>query len=117
MTSKKQRTIIAEYSGYKPDPETRLWYGLGNGIVGGFNTTKQRIEPLPDYCGDLNATAEVEKLFSSQQLLMYDKWLKLSNSDSARTCDFEVHLDDFTWSRTASQKAKAIIQTLTLWEE
>ena len=67
---------------------------------------------FPDYVQDLNAVHEVENKLPHSKLYDYDLHLRMANASSARTCDFEAHLDDYAWSRTARQRTIALILTL-----
>lgn len=66
----------------------------------------------PDYCRELNTCAAVEGRLPPTKLYDYDLHLRMANASSARTSDFEAHLDDYVWSRTARQRTIALILTL-----
>lgn len=65
----------------------------------------------PAYSTSLDVMAKVWQTLTATELVTYDGHLKMANSGSARTQDFEVHLDDYTWSRSATQHAIAFILT------
>lgn len=125
MTPEQQRIKIAQACDYRPDPDTGLWYMLGDTHLAGFNGKAQRIEPLPDYLNDLNAMAEAEKHLSMLQEDKYSKWLWVVVTDTPipSTDPWDVVKDrDYPTfcidtanafrSATAAQRAKAFLLTL-----
>ena len=65
----------------------------------------------PAYSTSLDVIAKVWQTLTSIELVSYDGHLKMVDGFSARTQDFEAHLDDYTWSRSAVQHAIAFILT------
>jgi len=62
---------------------------------------------LPDYCNDLNAMHEVEKVLGEVQSIKsceYDDWLQSTIEH------------DQKWRATARQRAEAFLKTLGKWE-
>lgn len=60
---------------------------------------------IPDYCNDLNAMHEAEKIIEEEQLVgLYNEWLLMDSS-----CEPIL--------ATARQRAEAFLQTLDKWEE
>lgn len=112
MNKKEQGFAIAEFCGYKPDPETNLWYGLGEDIIAGFNTHKQRIEPLPDYLGDLNAIQKAIKRIAATERYKFQNWLSIIVGRAHR-------MAEPTWlfiTAEPEQLAEALLRTLNLWK-
>lgn len=61
-------------------------------------------EPCPNYCGDLNAMHEAEKVFDCPEL--YD-------GNLIKVCGGVQYM----WHATARQRAEAFLRTLGKWEE
>jgi len=119
MTPENQRIAIARVCGYLPDPETGLWYRLGDEDKAGFNVVVQRIERLPDYLNDLNTMHEAEKVLMADQQDSYQNGLgnlvqgkpfEEYNHWSNVGCAFVAHA-------CALQRAEAFLKTLALWTE
>ena len=72
----------------------------------GWHDVKGR-EGLPDYCNDLNAMHEAEKI-----LFTTNNW---------DACTYETTLQKETtswaWHSTAKQRAEAFLKTIGKWEE
>jgi hypothetical protein len=93
MTNHKINVAIAEACGWTPDNR-----GLGWLSPHGYYA------PEPDYCKDLNAMHEAEKVLTT-----FDEW-----------DIYCVHLGDTQPScakATARQRAEAFLRTLGKWEE
>ena len=100
-----------------PDEELRVMLaeldGHNNLVTSCWRSHKRGIETaVPNYPRDLNACAAVEAKLPSGKLYDYDLHLRMANASSARACDFEAHLDDYVWSRSARQRTIALIFTL-----
>lgn len=109
MKPEEQRVAIAEACGYLPDPTTKLWYGLGEGIIAGFKKDKLRIESLPDYLNDLNAMHEAEKLLKSEQHFTFQVELARVINTTTYPLNFAL------LHATATQRAEAFLRTLNLY--
>lgn len=95
MTPEQQRIAIAEACGWKPDKR-----GLGWLSPHGYYA------PEPDYLNDLNAMHDAEKVLTKEQRRKYVRTLfQTTNTDWDSHC------------ATASQRARAFLETLMLWEE
>jgi len=70
------------------------------------------IDRIPDYCNDLNAMHEAEKVLP-RQLYHVDYWQK--GYGRFQTIVSEMTVTPF--SATASQRAEAFLKTLGKWEE
>lgn len=82
------------YSGF--DDVRQMWVGL--------NPDSDEFEQIPDYCNDLNAMHEAEKMLNKEQWVAYGREL-------SRLGVFPmVHA-------TAAQRAEAFLRTLGKWEE
>ena len=98
MTDQQINQRIAEACGWK---EVRV---NGNaGIYKGFNNGAELRPDIPDYCNDLNAMHEAEKVLDEEQ------WH-----------DYVEHVGG-TWEQamhaTARHRAEAFLRTLGKWEE
>ena len=109
MKPEAQRIKIAEACGFLRNDELDCWEKNNRYY---FNCGDSRLAQLPDYLNDLNAMHEAEKLLDRSQQNAYINILDGMPDDSC-----PVH-HDFQWCcATASQRAKAFLQTLGLWEE
>ena len=64
------------------------------------------VEFIPDYCGDLNAMHEAEKVIKDKELL-FEYGMHISNS----------HHYEYLLRATARERAEAFLRTLGKWEE
>jgi hypothetical protein len=64
---------------------------------------------LPDYCTDLNAMHEAEKMLTYEQCAFFRTHLRERIEDHAASL--------FVWHSTARQRAEAFLRTLGKWEE
>lgn len=64
---------------------------------------------LPNYCNDLNAMHEAEKVLTDEQCVFIRLHLRerLENHPASR----------YVWNATARQRAEAFLRTLGKWEE
>ena len=69
----------------------------------------EKPELLPDYTTSLDAMAEAWKTLKGNDIITYNQHLTMVNCYEGRTQDFEAHLDDYVWSRSALQHAIAFI--------
>ena len=104
MTNRKINKAIAEYYGWKyefngndEDPE---WYWIPPNNPDGNGTP-------PDYCNDLNAMHEAEKI-----LFITNNW---------DACAYEAALQKETtswaWHSTAKQRAQTFLKTIGKWKD
>jgi len=112
MNPETQQLAIAKIVGYKPDPETGLWYVLGHDIIAGFNQEKQRIEPIPDFLNILDAMHEAEKtiIFEPKP---YDAMIH--RSDSQQEIEHKKRCD--LWMRYTQQLVEIVARDLGGWED
>jgi hypothetical protein len=103
MTNEEINKIIAEFRGWKyefngndEDPE---WYWIPPNNPDGNGTP-------PDYCNDLNAMHEAEKMLNEKQE-------DIMNSTLWDIMDGRKYL----WHSTASQRAKAFVITIEKWKK
>lgn len=71
---------------------------------------------FPDYCNDLNAMHEAEKILTTKQKQRYAKALSDDLSDSAPTESCHTVWSD-TIHANARQRAEAFLKTIGKWEE
>lgn len=102
MTDEQINIAIAEYRGWQIlEPEVHRAF-----------TYHWAIEPdgsksiLPDCCNDLNLIHEAEKVLTSEQVTSYVYLLELMNERWATPA-----------FATASQRAKAFVETIGKWKE
>ena len=129
MTTEEINIVIAESSGWHPHPDNdkrkqKFWtYGGGGyGLPNGCDKRKAANPPihdgawenilgLPDYCNDLNAMHEAEKVLTPEQLVDYCAF-------SLRVATGEGCVTDYKMIRaTAAQRAEAFLRTIGKWEE
>jgi hypothetical protein len=106
MTNEQINIAIAEACGWNPPPE-----GMGNMTHGGgkfMSSEEWRKSHLPDYCNDLNAMHEAEKVIKINSHL----W-KPYESFLARI----VSGDCGMFHITAKQRAEAFLKTIGKWED
>jgi hypothetical protein len=110
MTNEQINIIIAEACGWQVHPKDRF-------IVIPPNSphSVQPLFSIPNYCNDLNALHEAEKVLTEEQMAIYaweiDKAFPPDQQDKiwfSRTYCF-VHA-------TAKQRAEAFLRTLGKWE-
>jgi hypothetical protein len=100
MTDDQINAAIAEACGWVPDCDRGIcWDQYGNAII-----------TPPNYCADLNAMHEAEKLVTSDCNLTYANQL-------ARIVDAHYSDDPVFFCATARQRAEAFLRTLSKWEE
>jgi hypothetical protein len=98
MTDEQINIAIAEACGWKKLSEYN----------GAWGRDLQRTYLLPDYCNDLNAMHEAEKVFGevySIKSCEYDDWLQ------------SIIEHDQKWRATARQRAEAFLKNINKWEE
>jgi hypothetical protein len=107
MTNKQINQAIAEACGWK------AVCGDGNsGFYKGFDNGAELRPDLPDYCNDLNAMYEAERMLTIPQEKEYFFTLKQIVGDLIwyrSTCR--------NYRATARQRAEAFLRTLGKWEE
>jgi len=100
MTDEQINKAIAEACGWRVE---RLWTGEPHGKPIG---EQGPFRELPDYCNDLNAMHEAEKVLIDLgwAVLDYDEELFLI-------------IPARKWNATARQRAEAFLKTLGKWED
>lgn len=63
---------------------------------------------LPNYCNDLNAMHEAEKVLTDNQFMRYSRWIE----SFMQSPHYRSYL-----SASARQRAEAFLRTLGKWEE
>jgi hypothetical protein len=105
MTSEQQRIKIAELDGWKWEWRTINGKHVQRAVKRVGNIRYQK-EVFPDYPNDLNAMHEAEKFcINETNEALYRNFLVLQSNE------WKYH------RTTASQRAKALLRTLGLWEE
>ncbi|MFZ0617036.1 MAG: hypothetical protein WAN16_11410 [Chthoniobacterales bacterium] len=111
MTPDKIKRAIAEACGWKRPDDTEVmkwkigwidsedWWMCPKGVL--------RLKcDIPDYCNDLNAMHEAEKVLTSEQVTSYVDLLEFMNERWATPA-----------FGTAAQRAEAFLRTLGKWED
>jgi len=95
MTNEQINMEIAKLCGVEAQPKD----------IFGF----QGFSHIPDYCNDLNAMHEAEKMLTDEQCVFIRVHLRER---------LETHAASrYTWHATARQRAEAFLRTLGKWEE
>ena len=97
MTNKQINEAIAKACGWVPDCDRGIcWDRHGNAII-----------TAPNYCTDLNAMHEAEKVLTTDQFYAYSAWI-----DRLTRLQYRAYL-----GAAARQRAEAFLRTLGKWEE
>ena len=130
MTNEQINIVIAESVGWHPHPDNdkrkqKFWtyggdgYGLPNGCskITAANPpihdgAWENILGLPDYCNDLNAMHEAEKVLTDEQSKAYTEtlWVIVKRESTSKT-RWQL------WHATADQRAEAFLKTIGKWKE
>jgi hypothetical protein len=117
MTDEQINIAIAEACGYK-NVAIRMTEGTIRVITGFKHHTFD--EEIPDYCNDLNAMHEAEKMLTKEQLYNYGNKLDRITlpKTSMEMCYIEspeagMYPDLFC--ATAAQRAEAFLKTIKKW--
>ncbi len=117
MTDQEINAEIAEYCGwrniiekdYQPfgtneyiDGPSQVWVGIHPEL----DADIKEYEVIPDYCNDLNAMHEAEKMLNEKQE-------DIMNNTLWDIMDGRKYL----WHSTASQRAKAFVKTIEKWKK
>jgi hypothetical protein len=104
MTDEQINIAIAETCGYK-----NVTIGVTEGtirvVVGYKHHTFD--EEIPDYCNDLNAMHEAEKIFDHALYCRYINEL----------CDITIKGNNSMYMATAVQRAEAFLKTIDKWKD
>ena len=100
MTEEQINIAIAEVCGYKKHEEFYRWRDP---------QTKELLcwKSLPDYCNDLNAMHEAEKIFDNALYCRYIDEL----------CTQAIKGKNCMYLATAAQRAEAFVRTIGKWKE
>jgi hypothetical protein len=99
MTGKQINAAIAEACGWKA-----VCVEGDSGFYKGFDNGAELRPDLPDYCTDLNAMHEAEKLIYKHH------WMWTAYYYAVGAGPFSLHV-------TARKKAEALLKVLGKWEE
>ncbi len=121
MTTEEQRIAIAEACGIKvernhsaPDSQGGVRYSPSAAIA-----RKQRwpgaahVTTIPDYCSDLNAMHDAEKVLPDEGWIKYQIALERTTGLSMQ----DRHLQITCIRATAAQRAEAFLRALGKWQE
>ena len=107
MTNEQINVAIAEVCGWKA-----VCIDGGSGFYKGFDNGAELRPDLPNYCSDLNAMHEAEKVLKGYKQIATYVWY-LEN----RSGDWSTHEHLMATHATARQRAEAFLRTLGKWEE
>jgi hypothetical protein len=108
MKPEQQRIAIAEVCGWTEIEPCTCCDGVSRGYTPTPGAHKKH---LPDYCNDLNAMHDAEKVLIGDEPENSELW-----------CDFQTNLviacpAYLSYHATASQRAEAFLRTIGKWEE
>ena len=103
MTPEQQRIAISEACGWTEIEPCTCCDGVSRGYTPTPGAHKKH---LPDYCNDLNAMHDAEKVLKGGMRSTYDAELTL-------ICSRDYN---FIWESTATQRAEAFLRTIGKWE-
>ena len=107
MTPEQQNRTIAKHCGWMQS-KSSMWEGWWHQT--GKNAYQQF---CPNYCNDLNAMHEAEKVLNVNEQYLY--WIALLETRS-RPEDYGDSGDFEAIYATAAQRAEAFLRTLNLWQ-
>jgi hypothetical protein len=108
MTNEQINIAIAEASGWIKTYEEGEDEGCGKWF---WHRGNQNLKQPPNYCNDLNAIHEAEKILTADQFEQY-RWILWDICKQFRVKDwYRCYL-----SSTARQRAEAFLKTLGKWE-
>jgi len=116
MNKEQQRIRIAESQGWKHDICNVGKHGTkmsGWWMPCGAFTTD--INMLPDYCNDLNAMHEAEKVLTEDQLSVYGAFLKGKDNETVSLYAPEHREIAKVAMASAAQRAEAFLRTIGKW--
>jgi hypothetical protein len=113
MTNEQINITIAKACGMRGVWEKKITSCGCDGQWDYFNPQGNR---LPDYCNDLNAMHEAEKVLTIKQKQRYATALSNDLSDSAPTDSCHTVWSD-TIHATALQRAEAFLKNINKWED
>jgi hypothetical protein len=93
MTDKQINIAIAKACGWEEESFGPSWY--------------ESSSKMPDYCNDLNAMHEAEKIFDHALYCRYINEL----------CDITIKGNNSMYMATASQRAEAFLKTINKWKD
>lgn len=113
MTDQEINVAIADACGYvKEEP----FFDFNPRVV-----KNRKSEPLPDYCGDLNAMHDAEKTLTQEQCALYvEETCSIQAYDAAddEIEELIVFPCEHKWFHsTARQRAEAFLRTVGRWTE
>lgn len=104
MTNEQINIAIAETCGWTNVAHDTVFSGrkIGRGIFGN-SPFGGEYRLIPDYCADLNAMHEAEKVLTADQWYEYDRLMPLRDPQ-------KIHA-------TARQRAEGFLRTIGKWKE
>lgn len=112
MTNEQINAAIAEACGWEA-----VCVDGDSGYYKGFDNGAELRPDLPDYCNDLNAIHEAEKLFNYEQCEAFSNNVADIVHAANREKDYPVPWHFARIHATARQRAEAFLQTLGKWED
>lgn len=111
MTKNEQNTAIAEACGFKP--EITVTSGGSAMTIKNPNSGGRRL--IPDYCHDLNAMNEAEKVLTEAQFRNYIFAIHCAWSGNEINHTPAAMRENI--SATAPQRAESFLRSLGLWKD
>lgn len=108
MTPEQQRIAISEACGWTEIEPCTCCDGVSRGYTPTPGAHKKH---LPDYCNDLNAMHDAEKVLTPEQLVDYCAFRLRATTGEGCVTDYKMI------RATASQRAEAFLRTIGKWEE
>ncbi len=106
MTNEQINIAIAEACGWDFDPTECAEWGSRQSWCKSPHGKVVFRHNIPDYCNDLNAMHEAEKIFDHALYCRYINEL----------CDITIKGNNSMYMATAVQRAEAFLRTINKWE-
>lgn len=112
MNDEQINKTIAEYVGHKNISMRTIGEDIGMPMSFLFSGEPNKGGyAIPDYCNDLNAMHEAEKMLTAEQARSYDKELQKIGYRKRLAGAF------WLWHFSAAWKAEAFLKTIDKWKE
>lgn len=119
MTDEQMNVAIAEHCGWRRPSHKDCKKAKKNMVIGDSwwlnpNGDLEHPRHIPNYCGDLNAMHEAEKMLNKGQHWYYINELTVLTEAEWTACLDEVFV---VAAATARQRAEAFLKTVNKWED
>lgn len=119
MNEQEQRIAIAEFCGWRPTGYGSWYIGnkedMNHAVCDGSHNHIQ----LPDYCNDLNAMHEAEKMLDVELYATYAHKLSTINEIVPINIWYDHHALEVhaVATSTAAQRAESLLRTIGKWKD